>query len=377
MDELLRRYAGEVKLIYMDPPFLTGEQFVMRARVGAEDWTAGKGSLVLPAFSDDLEPDAYYAMMRRVIEGCHSLLREDGMLFLHCDFRASARLRLILDDVFGEKNLFKRDRLGLPHRRHCAALLQPQARYHPLLPQDAQVRLQHRGRALPRPRSRSRDHMRRHVDPDGPRLPLHPLRLAASIPTMTTTPCRPRTFGMMSATCNSATRSARATIRKKPLALLERIVKCASREGELVFDPFAGSGTTLEAAFRLGRRFVGVDKCALVPNILRRRLEGAPWELLREAELIDAPCAVEVLRGVGFYHVKLADAPVPWQMLDNWALGYLRGEEFRVETQAARAKKAPELPWELEVPVYDGEIGLRLSDVRGKTYYYKLPYEKN
>ena len=111
---------------------------------------------------------------------------------------------------------------------------------------------------------------------------------------------------------------------------------------------------------------MGVDKCALVPNILRRRLEGAPWELLREAELIDAPCAVEVLRGVGFYHVKLADAPVPWQMLDNWALGYLRGEEFRVETQAARAKKAPELPWELEVPVYDGEIGLRLSDVRGK-----------
>ena len=66
---------------------------------------AGKGSLVLPAFSDDMEPDAYYAMMRRVLEGCHSLLREDGMLFLHCDFRASARLRLIMDDIFGEKNL--------------------------------------------------------------------------------------------------------------------------------------------------------------------------------------------------------------------------------------------------------------------------------
>ena len=105
MDELLRRYAGEVKLIYMDPPFLTGEQFIMRARVGAADWKAGKGSLVLPAFSDDMEPDAYYAMMRRVLEGCHSLLREDGMLFLHCDFRASARLRLIMDEIFGEKNL--------------------------------------------------------------------------------------------------------------------------------------------------------------------------------------------------------------------------------------------------------------------------------
>ena len=103
LDDLLRGYAGQVKLIYMDPPFLTGERFVMRARVGAADWKAGRGSLALPAFSDDLEPDAYYAMMRRVLEGCHSLLREDGMLFLHCDFRASARLRLIMTTYLAKR----------------------------------------------------------------------------------------------------------------------------------------------------------------------------------------------------------------------------------------------------------------------------------
>ena len=120
-----------------------------------------------------------------------------------------------------------------------------------------------------------------------------------------------------------------------------------------------------------------MDKCPLVPNILRRRLEGAPWELLREAEMAEDACTVEVRRGVGFYHVALADIPMPWEMLDNWALGYLCGEELRVDTQALRTKKAPELPRELELPVYDGEIGLRLCDVRGKTYYYKLPYEKN
>ena len=86
---------------------------------------------------------------------------------------------------------------------------------------------------------------------------------------------------------------------QKPLALLSRIVRCASREGELVFDPFAGSGTTLEAAAREGRRFLGVDMCPLVPNILRRRLEGAPWELLCEAEMAEDACTVEVRRGVG------------------------------------------------------------------------------
>ena len=117
---------------------------------------------------------------------------------------------------------------------------------------------------------------------------------------------------------------------QKPLALLERIVRCASREGELVFDPFAGSGTTLEAACRLGRRFLGVDKCPLVPNILRRRLEGAPWELLLRGRYgRRALATVDVLRGVGFYHFDAsAIMPMPWEMLDNWALGYLQGEEI-------------------------------------------------
>ena len=40
LEELLRQYAGQVKAVYMDPPFLTGDRFVMRARVGAADWKA-------------------------------------------------------------------------------------------------------------------------------------------------------------------------------------------------------------------------------------------------------------------------------------------------------------------------------------------------
>ncbi len=46
---------------------------------------------------------------------------------------------------------------------------------------------------------------------------------------------------------------------QKPLALLERIIKTSSNEGDVVFDPFCGCATTLEAAHRLGRRWVGID----------------------------------------------------------------------------------------------------------------------
>ena len=46
---------------------------------------------------------------------------------------------------------------------------------------------------------------------------------------------------------------------QKPVGLLERIIEASTRPGDLVLDPFVGSGTTGVAAARLGRRFVGID----------------------------------------------------------------------------------------------------------------------
>jgi site-specific DNA-methyltransferase (adenine-specific) len=46
---------------------------------------------------------------------------------------------------------------------------------------------------------------------------------------------------------------------QKPLALLERIIQAASDPGDLVVDPFVGSGTTAVAATKHGRRFIGID----------------------------------------------------------------------------------------------------------------------
>ncbi|MEM1109441.1 MAG: site-specific DNA-methyltransferase [Planctomycetota bacterium] len=55
-----------------------------------------------------------------------------------------------------------------------------------------------------------------------------------------------------------------------PEALLERIVRCSSNENDLVFDPFAGSGTTLAVANRLGRRWLG---CELSPEYRKKALK--------------------------------------------------------------------------------------------------------
>jgi site-specific DNA-methyltransferase (adenine-specific) len=64
-----------------------------------------------------------------------------------------------------------------------------------------------------------------------------------------------------------------------PEALLERIVRASSNPGDLVLDPFAGSGTTLAAARRLGRRYLGVELSEQYADQVRRRLEGVTPEL--------------------------------------------------------------------------------------------------
>jgi hypothetical protein len=60
---------------------------------------------------------------------------------------------------------------------------------------------------------------------------------------------------------------------QKPEALLERIVRAASRPGDLVLDPFCGSGTTGVACARLGRRFIGMDRELDYLTLARLRIE--------------------------------------------------------------------------------------------------------
>ena len=62
---------------------------------------------------------------------------------------------------------------------------------------------------------------------------------------------------------------------QKPLALLERIIKASSNEGCVVLDPFCGCGTTVEAAEKLGRRWIGIDITHLAVAIMKNRLRTA------------------------------------------------------------------------------------------------------
>jgi site-specific DNA-methyltransferase (adenine-specific) len=64
-----------------------------------------------------------------------------------------------------------------------------------------------------------------------------------------------------------------------PEAVLERIIRVSSNPGDVVLDPFAGSGTTLAVAKRLGRRYLGIEFSPNYADAVRRRLEGVTVEM--------------------------------------------------------------------------------------------------
>jgi len=62
---------------------------------------------------------------------------------------------------------------------------------------------------------------------------------------------------------------------QKPLALLERIISASSNPGDVVLDPFCGCGTTIHAAQKLNRQWIGIDITYLAINLIKRRLKDA------------------------------------------------------------------------------------------------------
>jgi DNA modification methylase len=77
---------------------------------------------------------------------------------------------------------------------------------------------------------------------------------------------------------------------QKPEALLERILKASSNEGDLVLDPFCGCGTTVQVAQRLNRRWIGIDITHLAIGLIKKRLSDAFGPEIRERyEVVGEP----------------------------------------------------------------------------------------
>ena len=285
--------AGGLRLVYLDPPFATGGSFAMDVPIG-DGGSDGRGRTVrLPAYRDAWGGGlaGYLSAMAPLLRRVHALLADDGSLFVHCDHRASAALRLLLDEVFGPGRLVNElvwtyglGNAGGPRafaRKHDTLLFYargPRYRFN-------------------RPRGAVTAAMLakyRHVAPDGTRT------MRSYGKTYALKGGKP--IGSVWDDIPALAPTDRERVgypTQKPEALLERIILAATDPGDLVADLGCGSGTTPAVAARLGRRWLAADSSPLAVATTRSRLLALGR---RQAAAGEAPPGFEVaeLDAAGF-----------------------------------------------------------------------------
>ncbi|MCK5236136.1 MAG: site-specific DNA-methyltransferase, partial [Deltaproteobacteria bacterium] len=97
INHISNELSGKVKLIYIDPPFLSNVDY-------NHTTTLPDKKISVKAYTDKWERASYLDMLKPRIEAMHGLLTDDGFLFLHCDWRVSHLVRVLLDEIFGEEN---------------------------------------------------------------------------------------------------------------------------------------------------------------------------------------------------------------------------------------------------------------------------------
>ncbi len=105
LSSLLKTHRGKIDLVYIDPPFNTNQVFMMSDE-RRNTISRIKNSAI--AYSDNLSRDEFLAFMRERLILLRELLSEQGSIYLHIDTKVGPYIKIIMDEVFGEKN-FKND----------------------------------------------------------------------------------------------------------------------------------------------------------------------------------------------------------------------------------------------------------------------------
>lgn len=369
---------GKVDLVYVDPPFATGGEFSALRKVGAGESPA---EIRVPAYDDSWPggPAGLLEMLDPRLRLLHRLLSPTGSLYLHVDPTVGHAVKLLLDDVFGER-CFQREivwRIGWLSGFKTRA--KNWIRNHDLIffyVKDPEHFTFNKTYVPHPPGYRRRDGN----PPKAPGVPLEDVWNANE-----SEAALEGRASLDSIQIKSFSREKTGWATQKNESILERIIEASSNPGDLVVDAFAGSGTTAAVASRLGRRFLVCDRSVTATAITRARLfdleHHGELELGRVGAVADAAegdirldlRATESGSVLGLGEVRWAGdadelAEHPWQdRVDAWAVDWNAGSTFCADFEAHRSINRRELqlstsPGELE----PGELVVKVWDVYGR-----------
>ena len=305
---LLDDFAGKVDLIYIDPPFATGADFRYEVEVGEVSVEKLPGAIEELAYRDTWSEGvgSYLQMMYDRLILMRELLSDRGSIFVHMDWRVGSSIRLLLEQIFGQEN-FRNQIIWHYGGRGAKAIASQFPRNYDLLllfskadrpifnrvyrPDPIPIseaskrgyRQDERGRwfktaprgdytdeSIERLRAEGRVHETRTGN----------LRIKYFLREESGTIIEDKLAGDVWGDIPDmmhAPRSERTNYpTQKPEVLLRRVVEATSEPGSIVADFFAGSGTSLVAAEKLDRRWLGVDLGRFAIQTARKRLLDVP-----------------------------------------------------------------------------------------------------
>jgi len=274
---------GGIKLIYIDPPFDVGADFTMDVEIGEETFEKEPNVLEEIAYRDTWAKgqDSFLSMIYERLILIKDLLSEDGSVFLHCDWRLSAKIHLMMKELFGEENFvneiiwhYKRwsNVTSTYQKMHDTILffrkgdnhkfnIQMQDYANPDWIEDT-VRGVVDGK-LVRLKDEQGNYLKREKENKG--VAMHDVWEDINFIAPT-----------------SSERIGYPT--QKPESLIERIIKGSSDENDIVCDFFVGSGTSAAVAEKLGRKWICSDLGKFSIHTARKRLIGVQRGLKKEGK---------------------------------------------------------------------------------------------
>jgi len=308
LQQLVNNHPQSVACVYIDPPFGIGTVFRTSHASGTRDTKTSDPIAYRDQWSGGIE--GYLSFMHPRLLLLRELLTPDGVIFVHCDWRASAHLRILMGEVFGPEN-FRNEILWrrAPNLGKQAASNQLGRTFESILlfsrNPGKPLRGQHPEITTPYPLTRAGhpkgcffDEQRGcwyttaprgdYTDESIARLESEGRIHRSSSGTVyikyfleqAADGCWVKRQRVDTLWDDSAVRPLRHRPKaedmgydtQKPEGLLERIVSWATVPGDTVLDAFNGSGTTITVASKLGRNAIGIDVGSASVSITRRRL---------------------------------------------------------------------------------------------------------
>lgn len=278
---------GGLKLIYIDPPFAVGADFGFEIEIGGEKAEKKQSIIEEIAYRDTWGKgiSSYLSMMYERLKLMHSLLAVDGSIYLHCDWRVVNHLRLLMDDIFGSdkfRNSIAWNYSGWNKKLNSGF----EKRYDSILfygKGEKQVfnsffeKWESKEEYVKRRKQKvliEEGTKREYVLSDGG----NGTRIKRYLDEAIAEGVVVDDVWSLDKLNNSAKENVDYPT-QKPEALLERIIKASSNEGDLIADFFCGSGTTAAVAEKLGRKWITTDLGRFSIHTARKRLIGVQREL--------------------------------------------------------------------------------------------------